>query len=226
MASVFSQSEVSPVIARLLLAEGKADPSAFILHKRIVELILADPQGATLIAQALAKGSKIESDHTMAATMIAWFSAQMTRGVSEWAGFFEKKRLKKSYPYSFRTAILHREDDQDMSAIEGNPKIYPHLVRERKQSLVKAKRDWALKANGVIACEVCDVVIADRYSGVSVDVCEVHHVLPLSDSEGPVLTKLEDLALVCPTCHRVIHRTQPMLSIKALRAKLQPVVPE
>ncbi|WP_221409629.1 HNH endonuclease [Klebsiella pneumoniae] len=46
--------------------------------------------------------------------------------------------------------------------------------------------------------------------------CEVHHLIPLHKSDGVIITKLSDLAIVCSNCHRIIHKTSPMISIDEL----------
>jgi 5-methylcytosine-specific restriction protein A len=51
--------------------------------------------------------------------------------------------------------------------------------------------------------------------------CEVHHRIALGSGHGERRTRLADLAIVCSNCHRVIHRSKPMLTIEALRTKLR-----
>ena len=46
--------------------------------------------------------------------------------------------------------------------------------------------------------------------------CEVHHLSPLSASDESVTTTFADLAVVCSNCHRILHRSDPMLSIAEL----------
>ncbi|WP_420497540.1 HNH endonuclease [Xenorhabdus griffiniae] len=46
--------------------------------------------------------------------------------------------------------------------------------------------------------------------------CEVHHLNPLHKSDGETRNELSDLAIVCSNCHRMIHRKEPMISIKDL----------
>ena len=59
---------------------------------------------------------------------------------------------------------------------------------------------------------------AVEYPGVGDGFIEVHHRAPLADRapEGSK-TKLEDLALVCANCHRMLHRNE-LISIDGLRA--------
>ncbi|MBO2006970.1 HNH endonuclease [Serratia marcescens] len=35
--------------------------------------------------------------------------------------------------------------------------------------------------------------------------CEVHHLIP-HKSDGVIITKSSDLAIVCSNCHRIIHK--------------------
>ncbi len=46
----------------------------------------------------------------------------------------------------------------------------------------------------------------------------MHHVVPLHKI-GKSRTKLTDLALDCPTCHRVLHAHKPFITPAELRAK-------
>jgi 5-methylcytosine-specific restriction protein A len=40
--------------------------------------------------------------------------------------------------------------------------------------------------------------------------------VPLSASSESVTTTLDDLAVLCSNCHRIIHRSTPMLSVAEL----------
>lgn len=106
--------------------------------------------------------------------------------------------------------------DLSLSAIEGNSRLATHLIRERSRSLVKKKKESVLNVKGKLACEVCGFDFQEAYGNLGNDFCEVHHLKPISKANGLVETKLEDLAIVCSNCHRVIHRTKPMISIKNL----------
>lgn len=89
-------------------------------------------------------------------------------------------------------------------------KLVTHLRRERRQDLVRFK-----KANAVsLACEVCGF---DSFKKYGIDYCEVHHLTPLSELETESETTLEDLAIVCANCHRVIHSENPPIQLLALK---------
>lgn len=106
--------------------------------------------------------------------------------------------------------------DHNQSILEGNPRLVAHLRRERSSALVKSKKEATLRATGKLCCEACGFDFKDIYGEHGDGFCEVHHLQPLSKADGAIKTELKDLAIVCSNCHRVIHRSDPMLSIVSL----------
>jgi HNH endonuclease len=108
--------------------------------------------------------------------------------------------------------------DIDFSAVvsEGGYRMVSHLKRERNRSIVEAKKAAVLKSKGSLSCEVCGFDFSVTYGSLGEGFCEVHHLSPLSASNENVTTTLDDLAVVCSNCHRIIHRSNPMLSVAEL----------
>lgn len=111
--------------------------------------------------------------------------------------------------------------DQSKSIEEGNPRLVAHLRRERNAAIIKAKKASILKATGRLCCEVCGFDFKEFYGDPGEGFCEVHHLQPLSKADGKVRTELNDLAIICSNCHRVIHRLDPMPSIEGLSKKIR-----
>lgn len=110
--------------------------------------------------------------------------------------------------------------DDGFEAGEGTPLLAWHYRRERNQTIRKRKLA-AVKAAGLpIACEVCSFDFRDAYGDLGDGYIEVHHVLPLHAS-GPTTTRMDDLALLCSNCHRMIHRARPWLTPDGLRERLR-----
>lgn len=103
------------------------------------------------------------------------------------------------------------------SAEEGELRLQQHFIRERDRTLVAEKRRQVLSKLGRLRCEACEFDFAAFYGELGRELCEVHHVTPLSRSASTVLTRLDDLAILCANCHRLIHRTDPMITVAALR---------
>ena len=103
---------------------------------------------------------------------------------------------------------LPAEDLQSLSAPaiqgkEGRVSLYSHYVRERNGAVARdAKRQFKSK-HKVLRCEACGVVPLAKYG---VEIIEAHHKLPLSLSKGERETSAEDFLMLCPTCHRAIHK--------------------
>lgn len=94
-----------------------------------------------------------------------------------------------------------------------------HRHRERDRKIVARKKQAVLRAGGSLSCEVCDFEFGKFYGELGDGYIECHHRVPLAAS-GPTVTAIQDLALVCANCHRVIHRSQPWLSVSELRGAL------
>ena len=83
----------------------------------------------------------------------------------------------------------------------------------------RLSRQPSLRRTGRLACEVCDFESSEAYDVAGV--IDVHHVVPLHKI-GESVTTMNDLALVCPTCHRVLHKHRPIITPAELRAKRRP----
>jgi hypothetical protein len=110
------------------------------------------------------------------------------------------------------TTLTHEE------TIEGRHLLKLHKFRERKPRIVSRKKKSVLKATGLLLCEACGFDFAAVYGKLGEGFAECHHRLPLaeSDAEAPIL--LEDLAIVCANCHRMLHRSRPMMKVEDLRS--------
>ena len=105
-----------------------------------------------------------------------------------------------------------------ISVTEGRKKLLIHIRRERNYKIVKEKKEKVLNETGKLSCEVCNFDFVSLYGELGNGFCEVHHKNSLSKVDKETQTKLEDLAIVCSNCHRMIHRTQPMMDIEQLKS--------
>ena len=96
--------------------------------------------------------------------------------------------------------FLNDELNNDFETEEGKELYRKHRVRERDSSLSLEKKNQAIR-NGNLKCEVCDFSFRKTYNQ---EYIECHHIIPIHLGER--ITRLEDLALVCSNCHRMLHR--------------------
>lgn len=111
--------------------------------------------------------------------------------------------------------------DLDDEAPEGRILTAIHKRRERSPALARKKKAQVLKRFGALKCEVCGFDFAKRYGDLGVGFAECHHRAPLASLAQQSRTKLSDLAVVCANCHRMIHRSRPMVTVEELRLKLK-----
>jgi len=108
-------------------------------------------------------------------------------------------------------------EDDESAFPEGGEKFKQHRYRERDGQIVQRAKAQRLAKTGKLECEVCQLDFACRYGERGRGFIEAHHKVPVSQLDGLKLTKVEDLALVCSNCHRMLHRGQPLLAVEQLR---------
>ena len=104
-----------------------------------------------------------------------------------------------------------------VSVVEGGRKLVVHLRRERDRSIVELKKRKVLAETGALICECCGFDFADFYGERGTEFCEAHHRVPLGTLDEEAETSLEDLAIVCSNCHRMLHRGPDFPSVEELR---------
>ncbi len=112
------------------------------------------------------------------------------------------------------------EDEQTLtdSVTEGQVLYKLHKVRERSPEIVDRKKKQVLKKTGKLDCEVCSFNFEKFYGEYGRGYIECHHRTPLFLFSATTRTKLDDLALVCSNCHRILHRRMENTSIDQLRS--------
>ena len=72
-------------------------------------------------------------------------------------------------------------------------------------------------------CEVCEFAFEDMYGPLGQDFIEVHHKRPLAslDAGAEVEFGLDDFAVLCSNCHRMIHRWSDPTNIAGLARALK-----
>jgi hypothetical protein len=122
------------------------------------------------------------------------------------------KSLDDSEPY---------ESTNDGIFSEGKEVARIHKRRERNKKAVETKKKKVLADRGSLTCEVCGFDFAKKYGKLGFGFVECHHKIPLAKLSKGHRTQLSDLAIVCANCHRMLHRSNPMLSVEDLRKTVQ-----
>jgi len=91
-----------------------------------------------------------------------------------------------------------------------------HCRIERNPTAVRvAKRHHGSR------CQACDVDLGERYGPIGQGYIEAHHLRSISTLEEGVLVRYDavaDFAVLCPNCHRMIHRMPDSSNLYKLRS--------
>lgn len=73
-------------------------------------------------------------------------------------------------------------------------------------------------------CEVCSLQFDERYGDVGQGFIEAHHLIPLAtlDPANPPAFSVDDFAVLCANCHRMLHRRTPVITPDELKGMLLP----
>jgi 5-methylcytosine-specific restriction enzyme A len=108
------------------------------------------------------------------------------------------------------------ETDDDTEYPEGREAFRIHRIRERDPKVVREAKKAFLNKHGSLYCEACETDFEKVYGERGSGYIEAHHTKPVSQMTEDEATKVEDIAMLCANCHRMIHR-KPMISVNELR---------
>lgn len=114
---------------------------------------------------------------------------------------------------------LVEEDDQTEtdSVPEGQTLYKLHKLVERNRKIITQKKDTIFGKLGRLECEACSFEFASYYGEIGQGYIECHHRVPLASFGKSTRTSLDDLALVCSNCHRMLHRRIDTITVEHLR---------
>lgn len=120
---------------------------------------------------------------------------------------------------NYKSIELSANQDFDFQEefLEGRVLTRLHVQKERNIRATKRKKEIVIAQTGFLACEVCKFDFLSTYGELGKGFAECHHKKPISELNAETATRLDDLAIVCANCHRMLHKAKPMLSLDALR---------
>jgi predicted HNH restriction endonuclease len=108
-------------------------------------------------------------------------------------------------------------DEGDLDAIEGQPTMRQHLVRERAIGL--RPRLLTQREKKGLSCDCCRRSEPNLQMEMQRAIFEVHHKIALA--AGVRKTTLAHLDLLCAACHRLIHRAMVVRGENVTAAELR-----
>ena len=119
-----------------------------------------------------------------------------------------------SLPISGASDEANPSFDDEFS--EGKILTRVHKIKERNPTFVRRKKNSVLRKNGSLICEVCGFDFEEYYGDIGKGFAECHHLIPISELKSEQKVGLNDLAIVCSNCHRMLHSAKQMMSIEKL----------
>lgn len=150
--------------------------------------------------------------------MIANLPIKLLPTINVWHGIEDEAKMAKM---SDLNANLERKiaQDVDTGALEGLSEEQKIMVRKRAALLAQRFSSRRAKA-GTLTCDKCGFdprSLANHTAVAPRSLLDVHHMNPLE--EGLRYTTEADFCLVCPNCHRFMHRLAALCTDPADKAK-------
>ena len=87
--------------------------------------------------------------------------------------------------------------------------IEMHIAKHERNAALRAACivHFSAQHAGAVVCEACGLSFAERYGEIGEGYIEVHHLSPISQTEGThTVDPTTDLVPLCANCHAMIHR--------------------
>lgn len=206
-------AEVSATLNDLAMRTGGGDAETFRnpngVYMKMMNFRRLDPEVAASGGVGLVRGNKDEQ--------VVWdlFADDPERLAAV------AKAIRQQVTLPVEIEDLQTAFDEDLvEAPEGKILTRLHRYKERNRKLVENRKAKALKETGKLECEVCGFDFEKTYGARGKGFIEAHHTKPVHTLPEEGKTKLEDLALVCSNCHRMIHSSRPWLSVEELKKSI------
>lgn len=113
-------------------------------------------------------------------------------------------------------------EEEEIFGVEGRLLARIHYYKERDKGLpARAKKHYKDKNNGTLVCSACGLDPVGMY-GIDGERClEAHHRIPIEQLQPDSVTRVEDVAVVCASCHRIIHSRKPCIPVEELAVTLK-----
>ncbi len=112
-------------------------------------------------------------------------------------------------------------DTDILSFPEGTEKRRLHLLRERNQTVVSLAKSQLAATDALLRCQVCGFSFVETYGEIGRGFIEAHHRQPVAELKSGSRTSVDDIALLCANCHRMIHRADRTLTLDVLGQRLR-----
>lgn len=123
-------------------------------------------------------------------------------------------------PRKFWQLIIDNEFENNLNLTgefpEGKIVERTHKARERNSKVISLAKEKFKKLHKQLFCQVCGFNFEKVYGSIGKDFIEGHHTIAVSEMTINHKTKVEEIAMLCSNCHRMIHKKRPWLTMEDL----------
>ncbi len=113
-------------------------------------------------------------------------------------------------------------DEEEIYGVEGRILTRIHVYKERDRGFAaRAKRFYKAQNGGTLTCECCGMDPIALYGAAGERCLEAHHRIPIEELQPDSITRVDEMAIICASCHRIIHSEKPCLVVEDLAARLR-----
>lgn len=106
------------------------------------------------------------------------------------------------------------EPESEIAGKEGKLLTRIHVYRERDKAFaIMAKKYYRNRNGGKLHCQACGLDPILLYGEDGERCIEAHHTIPIEELQPDSETRVQDMAMVCASCHRIIHKQKPCLLV-------------
>lgn len=113
-------------------------------------------------------------------------------------------------------------EEEEIYGVEGRLLTRIHVYKERDKGFAaRAKKFYRNKNGAKLLCECCGMDPVALYGPNGERCMEAHHKVPIEELQPDSITRVEEMTIVCASCHRVIHSQKPCFPVEELAAALR-----
>ncbi|MCH8275634.1 MAG: HNH endonuclease [Armatimonadetes bacterium] len=209
-----SSAVLRPLSARILHSDN-----AFDLQKRFDSLArdIGKTPNIRIKLPELASALEVHRDAVLAATNSIWIRQAADNVIAQQVQQFGESNTAAISTIEELPATLLEED---ITGKEGRVLTRLHSYRERDRTFVRKAKALFKAKHGRLFCECCGLNPGIFYGLRGENRIQAHHKTPVEELLPDTETKPEDLAMVCPNCHDIIHAERPWVTVENLHSQL------
>ena len=106
-------------------------------------------------------------------------------------------------------------DAEEIVGTEGRLLVRLHVYRERDRTFVRrVRKHYSSLTGGLLVCHACGTVPVQVYGPSGESCMEAHHKVPIEQLQPDSVTLVGDMAMLCASCHRIVHSRKPCLTVE------------